>query len=139
MFELNQNLFQEPKADPFGVDTKTAAKRFSIFTKKLADKDKLHSITLDRRVFKLNLTGNFAMFSQPIQLPPPSFDSKKKEAEQKVLLMNAKDTAKKLSVCEKTIRRLAAKGEIQKVKVARCTRYTVESVHEYIRRQQSTK
>lgn len=54
------------------------------------------------------------------------------------LLLDAREAAQALSVCERTLRDLAKRGEIHPVRIGRrCVRYSVADLQAWIERQQA--
>lgn len=50
-------------------------------------------------------------------------------------LLTKEDVAERLQVSERTVDTLAASGELQKIKVRRCVRFSPQAVDAYVRRQ----
>ncbi len=57
----------------------------------------------------------------------------------KELLWTLKETAQKLRVCPRTIKRMIDAGQISAVRIGRCIRVIERSVHEWIEEQKSEK
>jgi excisionase family DNA binding protein len=75
--------------------------------------------------------------SVPVQSPDPSSASTVAPPSRSSLLVTAREAAKMLSVCEKTLWSLTARGEIPVVRIGRSVRYSLADLNHWIEKTKS--